>query len=100
MNGFSELTMVCIELGVYGAIVRGSCKVSFLKRSFGGEEETHTFIQPINFFLFFFPFCVDVLLHLLIILLILFNLCLNFFNKSQLLTHFMYLATTTTTTKM
>lgn len=54
INGFSEFTMFCIELSVYGAIiVRGCCKMSFLKRSFGGEEETHTFIQPINFSFYF-----------------------------------------------
>jgi hypothetical protein len=68
MKGFSELTMVCIELGVYGAIVKGSCKMSFLKRNFGVKKRhTHSFNLSTSLF-----FLVDALLHLLIIMLILF----------------------------
>jgi hypothetical protein len=64
------MTMVCIELGVYGAIVRGSCKMSFLKRKALGVKKRHTHSFNLSTSLFFLFFS-DVLLHLLIILLIL-----------------------------
>ncbi len=87
MNGFSELTMVCIELSVYGAIVRGSCKMSFLKRSFGVKKRhTHSFNLS-TFYSFFFCSCFSPSFDYSVNS---FYLCLNF-NKSQLLTHFMYL---------